>query len=43
METDSNIKENSNNIFDIYQQEKNSNSNEGDLFKSSYIYGEKII
>ena len=41
METDSNNKENSNNIFDIYQQEKNSNSNEGDLFKSSYIYGEK--
>ena len=39
MESNSNFKENSNNIFDIYQKENNLKSNEGDLSKSEQIYG----
>ena len=39
MESNSNFKENSNNIFDIYQKENNLKSNEGDLSKSERIYG----
>ena len=41
MESNSNYKENSNNIFDIFQNENNSKSHEGDLSKSEQIYGDK--
>lgn len=43
MESNSNYKENSNNIFDIFQNENNSKSHEGDLSKSEQIYGDKKI
>ena len=41
MESNSNFKENSNNFFDIFQNENNSKSHEGDLSKSVQIYGDK--
>lgn len=41
MKSNSNYKENSNNIFDIFQNENNSKSHEGDLSKSEQIYGDK--
>ena len=41
MESNSNFKENSNNFFDIFQNENNSKSHEGDLSKSEQIYGDK--
>ena len=42
MESNSNFKEKSNNFFDIFQNENNSKSHEGDLSKSVQIYGDKI-
>lgn len=41
MESNSNFKENSNNFFDIFQNENNSKSHEVDLRKSVQIYGDK--